>query len=299
MKKRSKSSLLPNKQKQGIFLLIGIGLGLIGAIIGFLLFNAKTNVIPLKENEIITEKKQSIGQPSTHYHSTKLKQFNFHTFNPNTVTKTELISFGLSQGQTNNFLNYLKAGGRFHSKEDLKKLYFMTEDIYKQMSPYINIPQQAITQTPKQEIIKENRYSQTQVKTKPFLILDLNQVDTLDLQAIRGIGPSYSKRIVKYRTLLGGYVKMEQLKEVYGMTDTLYQKIIPHLKIENSEPKKLNINTSTIKELSSHPYIDFHLAKAIINLRYDIKIYTSIDQIKQIHLLDQSTYEKLLPYLEL
>jgi DNA uptake protein ComE-like DNA-binding protein len=83
------------------------------------------------------------------------------------------------------------------------------------------------------------------------------------------------------------------------MTDTLYNSIVPYLKIEKINPTKLNINTSTIKELSSHPYIDFYLAKAIIKFRIELNNYKSIDQLRQIHLLDQKTYEKLLPYLEL
>ena len=83
------------------------------------------------------------------------------------------------------------------------------------------------------------------------------------------------------------------------MTDTLYEAIIPYLKINNPNPKKVNLNNSTIKQLSSHPYIDFYLAKAIVKLRSDLKSFKSIEEIKQIHLLDQETYNKLLPYLEL
>jgi DNA uptake protein ComE-like DNA-binding protein len=295
MKRKNKSSFLPKRQKLGVFLLIGIGLGVVGTIITFVLYNYQTSVLPLKDNEII--RKQTISQSPKEYNSTKPKQLNFQSFNPNTITKAELLNFGLTQKQADNFVNYLKAGGKFKTKEDLRKLYFMTEDIYNQMSPYINIPKQTIRQSSNQQPAKENNYSQT--STTQSLIFDLNQADTLDLQAIRGIGTSYSKIIVKYRTLLGGYVSLEQLKEVYGMTDSLYQKIIPFLKIENPSPKKLNINTFSIKELSAHPYIDFYLAKAIIKLRYDLKSYTSLQQVRQIHLLDQATYEKLLPYLEL
>ena len=98
---------------------------------------------------------------------------------------------------------------------------------------------------------------------------------------------------------MGGYVNLEQLKEVYGINDTLYQKIIPYLKLEKIEPKKININTATIKQLSSHPYIDFYLAKAIIKLRQEITIFKTLDQIRQVHLLNEKTYEKLLPYIEL
>ena len=168
------------------------------------------------------------------------------------------------------------------------------------MSPYVRIPkkEETISQSPTTKT--EITISKSQIiPSKPLIILDLNEADSLDFQILKGIGPSYARRIYIYGKKLGGYVKIEQIKEVYGMTDTLYNSIVPYLKIEKINPTKLNINTSTIKELSSHPYIDFYLAKAIIKFRIELNNYKSIDQLRQIHLLDQKTYEKLLPYLEL
>ncbi len=301
MKAKKKSSVLPKKQKQGIFLLLGIGLGILATIIILVFLNKDNKLITLKKNEI-SSSKQSFNK--SYYKNTYPNKYNkskntFHpfTFNPNKATKEELIKFGLSEKQASNFVNYVKAGGYFHKKEDLKKLYCMSDYLYSQISPYVIIPQ--INEINEKEFLKLNPTSKVLYSTKPNLIFDLNKADTLDLQSLRGIGPSYARRIYNYGKRLGGYVNIEQLKEVYGMNDTLYEKIIPHLKLENIETKKININTSTLKQLSSHPYIDFYLAKAIIKLRQEINNYKTLDQLRQIHLLDEKTYEKLLPYLEL
>lgn len=300
------NSFMPKKQKQGIFLLYGIGIGVIITILLILFINiSNSETTKFDKDDIVnsgkkenSEKKYREKFKKDNYNSkTKFKPF---FFNPNDISKTKLIEFGLSERQANNFVNYVKAGGRFNSEQDLRKLYCMNDFLYNKMSPYVRIPkkEETISQSPtnKTEITISKSHI---IPSKPLIILDINEADSLDFQILRGIGPSYAKRIYIYGKKLGGYVKIEQIKEVYGMTDTLYISIVQYLKIENVNPTKLNINTSTIKELSSHPYIDFYLAKAIIKLRIELNNYKSIDQLRQIHLLDQKTYEKLLPYLEL
>ncbi len=292
---KPKSPLILKKFKPGVFLLLGIGLGVVLMLVLLLFENEKTP-IPITDKEKNTKKENVVfGENKTEFARGKRNTYKFQSFNPNNINKEQLISFGLSPKQASIFVNYVNAGGRFKTKQDIKKLYFMTDDLYGQMSPFVVIePSIQTTNTS-----YTNTYSTNKYISKPQPIFDLNKADTIDLQVLRGIGPSYSRRIFKYGQKLGGYVRIEQLKEVYGMTDTLYTSIKPYLKINNPNPKKLNLNTSTIKELSSHPYIDFYLAKAIIKLRFDLKSFKSIEEIKQIHLLDQETYNKLLPYLEL
>lgn len=300
---------MPRKQRQGIIFFIGLGIGIVITILIIVLTNiGNSGVQDLNKEDITYPKKSNYSEGNykkedkeMDYGQKKKKAYNPFPFNPNTITKTQLVEFGLSEKQASNFVNYVRAGGKFKKTEDIKKLYCMSEDLYKAMSPYVRIPTQDKIETTKQD---DNSTISTKTINKPFtakpeIILDLNQADSLDLQILRGIGPSYGKRIYIYGQKLGGYVEISQLKEVYGMTDTLYNSIALYLKIDNPNPSKININTSTIKELSSHPYIDFYLAKAIIKLRIELGKYSSLEEIRQIHLLDEKNYEKLLPYLEL
>ncbi len=55
--------------------------------------------------------------------------------------------------------------------------------------------------------------------------VDLNSCDTSDLAALPGIGPVLSVRIIRYRKLLGGFASVEQLKEVYGLSEETYDRI--------------------------------------------------------------------------
>ena len=131
------------------------------------------------------------------------------------------------------------------------------------------------------------------------IIFDINYADTLDLQMLRGIGPTFARRICKYRDKLGGFVRLNQLKEVYGMTDTLYNSIIKQLKITAFEPKKININSVNIKELTKHPYIDYYLAKRIIEFHNSYGEFKNVYDLKKVYLMDETTFKRIKPYVGL
>lgn len=146
--------------------------------------------------------------------------------------------------------------------------------------------------------IKEQTILQFPVRDSVYL--DLNASDTLDLQEVRGIGKVRARNIYKYGQKLGGYISVEQLKEVYSIDSATFEQIKPHFYAGKTEIRKVNINSDDPKYLARHPYIDFALAKALIRFRkkYE-KDFNSIEEIKQIHLMDEETYNKLRPYIKL
>lgn len=146
--------------------------------------------------------------------------------------------------------------------------------------------------------IKEQTILQFPVRDSVYL--DLNASDTLDLQEVRGVGKVRARNIYKYGQKLGGYISVNQLKEVYSIDSATFEQIKPHFYAGKTEIRKVNINSDDPKYLARHPYIDFALAKALIRFRkkYE-KDFNSIEEIKQIHLMDEETYNKLRPYIKL
>lgn len=132
---------------------------------------------------------------------------------------------------------------------------------------------------------------------KEKIIIDLNTADTLDLQIIKGIGKVRARNIYKYGKQLGGYVNKEQLREVWGINDTVFEQISPYIVLKTKQVRTININTENIKELSFHPYIDYYLAKAIIQFRQQYGNFKNIEEIKKVHLMTEELYQKLAPYL--
>ena len=61
--------------------------------------------------------------------------------------------------------------------------------------------------------------------------------------------------------------------------------------------KKIDINTITLDELKTHPYIRFSIASAIIAFRNEHGPFQKIDDIKKVMAVTDEIYKKCYPYL--
>jgi DNA uptake protein ComE-like DNA-binding protein len=84
---------------------------------------------------------------------------------------------------------------------------------------------------------------------------------------------------------------------VYGMTDELYNGILPYLEVGNEPVRTININTADFTTLVSHPYIDKKIANAILNYRDFAKTIKSTDELVKQKALSQSEYDKISKYI--
>lgn len=128
-------------------------------------------------------------------------------------------------------------------------------------------------------------------------IIDINTADTSDFKSLKGIGSYYAKKIVSFRSKLGGFYKIDQLKEVYGLEPDVINNNIDHLKVEDSKLVKLNINELSDKELKKHPYISWQVANSIYFYRLNHGEYKSIEEITKSDVVTPDLYEKLKHYL--
>lgn len=93
-------------------------------------------------------------------------------------------------------------------------------------------------------------------KTSIAPLGDINRADTNALKRVGGIGSVLANRIVKFRSYLGFYVHMDQLKEVYRLPDSVYLKLTKQFTLDLSEVRRISINTSTKDELMRLPYLN-------------------------------------------
>lgn len=144
------------------------------------------------------------------------------------------------------------------------------------------------------------RYIRQEKFTEPRSI-SLNETDTTEWKKVPGIGSSFSRRIVKYRSLLGGYVSINQLKEVYGVTDELFETIAPFINeedVDRSDFVKININQLEFREILAHPYINYEQTKAIVNLRRRTGSITSTNQLAMLDEFTSEDIERITPYID-
>ena len=114
---------------------------------------------------------------------------------------------------------------------------------------------------------------------------------------IPGIGESYSDRILKYREMLGGYININQLLEVYGFTQELVDQISGQIIIKAEDIHKLKINTEDFNILLQHPYLEYNQVRMICNYRKDYKI-ESVKNLTRNNIINKEQAEKLEPYLD-
>ena len=144
--------------------------------------------------------------------------------------------------------------------------------------------------------IDSSRRSYPQVKE--LFVIELNAADTFELQRLRGIGPSFAKRIVKYRERLGGYLAKSQLLEVFGMDNEKFNEIKDHLTVNPDSIRKINLNVVTFKELLSHPYFPFEVTKNIMIYRKEHKKFLNTEELLMIKSINDSIYVKIKPYVK-
>ena len=248
--------------------------------------------LPLIESKIDSAYEQSKNKFSKNYNE-KINKSQLFVFNPNTVTVAELIKLGFREKTAGTFIKYRDRGFKFKQKEDLKKIYGVSDYLYNILEPYIliDLKSNTITIENKNEIGAKQF---TEKKSSSKKIVELNNCDSLELLDLKGIGPSYAKRILKYRSMMGGFVTVEQLKEVYGFTDELYADIKPFVKVNAELIKKININGDDFKTINKHPYLSYELTKQIFNFKRKTPI--TKDNFKEV-LNDDVVYTKVLAYI--
>ena len=144
---------------------------------------------------------------------------------------------------------------------------------------------------------KKTFESKNYPKKNESVIVELNSADTTALKQLKGIGSSFAKRIIKFRDLLGGFVKKEQLLEVYGFDKEKYDLVSPQIEIDLSKVKKININSASVDDLKKHPYMDKKSAVKIFWHRVNQGNYSDVSDIKKLNLVDETLFTKLAPYL--
>lgn len=65
--------------------------------------------------------------------------------------------------------------------------------------------------------------------------IPLNTASLEDLDTLQGIGPALAQRIIDYREEYGGFSRVEELKEVKGIGEVLFEQIRDSVTVEPAE----------------------------------------------------------------
>jgi DNA uptake protein ComE-like DNA-binding protein len=250
-------------------------------------FNKEMAAIKKSKSEIVAN---NFSDDSV-YHTVvkKKKKPLLYNFNPNTTTEKEWVSFGLTPKQAKSICKYTQKGGRFYSKDDLKKMYCLNSEQCNRLMPFVVIDDMD------NEILEvESDFGN--LEEDDTVKIDLNTANFESLMNINGIGPSTAKGILKYKDYLGGYVDKNQLLEVYHIDSSRFKQIAGYFIINTDSVKQFNINTATYYDLKKHPYISKNTAYEITQYRSIHGNFKAIEELKKINSISDSLYHKIYLY---
>jgi len=274
------------------------------------LFSKTTGPVILKQDAAVVfamdtlQKRQTVKKDfarneiesnSYRYERSETKSFvngELFQFDPNTISLADWQRLGLNERTGKTILKYVSKGGKFYKSEDLQKIWGMPEGFYERVKDYVKI-----TSVARNYHTYENKPF-VREERKP-IVININEADTTAFIALPGIGSKLSARIISFREKLGGFYSIEQIGETWGLPDSTFQKLKSRFQISGENVRKINLNTATKDELKAHPYIRWNLANAIVEYRSQHGNFKNLDELKNIVLVDEPTFEKITHYLNL
>ena len=205
-----------------------------------------------------------------------------YPFNPNFITDYKGYKLGMSVSEIDRLLAFRKENKYVNSPKEFQAVTKVSDSLLNAISPYFKFPDWV---TNKKEFKDYKKYPNTVfAKKEKIVIIDINQASQEDLIKIYGIGEAISLRILKFKESLGGFVSMEQMKDVWGLSPEVIDNLNSHFKVSVLPNfKKIDINNASIKDLSEFPYFKYPISKNIVTYRSmngDIKNIEDLTKIK-------------------
>ncbi len=187
-----------------------------------------------------------------------------YPFDPNLVGEAEWQRMGVPIAVAKRIRNYLSKGGRFRKAEDLRKIWGMTPSLADRLIPYVSIRH------------REKVFEKTIRSIQP---IDINTADAEAWKSLPGIGQVLAERIIKYRERSHGFGTKEELRSVFGLSDSLLTQLDPYLQIHESSLQKIPLNRASAYQMVVKTGIPMEVAKDIVRLRQENGLFTEIEEL--------------------
>jgi hypothetical protein len=168
------------------------------------------------------------------------------------MEEEDWVKTGLPVYMAKRIVKYQTKVRRLKRINDLFTIYGMDSARVAQVSPFLK------------EVSVASKATTFKRKQQEVVLLDINAADSLSLEALPTIGPVLAKRILKYRSLLNGYVSKEQYKEIYGITPEALH-ILKERTTVKTIPVVCSLKSADYQKLNGHFYLSGKDARYIVN----------------------------------
>jgi competence protein ComEA len=192
-------------------------------------------------------------------------------------------------------LNYREKGGRFKKQADLGKIYTLSQRDFERIAPYALFEAGSGAPLP---VAMAAGVSGAKRPAEHTALVDINRASMEAWATLPGIGEARARQLVNFREKLGGFLRVEQVGEMYGLPDSVFQRIRPRLAFSTPSLRKVNLNTATVADLDAHPYISKKQAQLIVAYREQHGDFAAPEGVAKIlAFTDKVWLEKVMPYL--
>lgn len=292
-----------------IWVILTIILAIIAGFTGYYIAdNQRSERLSLEEQqmykdiqaEVERRKQQMYKEAPYYYQASEESRSELFYFDPNTADSTQFLRLGLRPYIVRNIYKYRAKGGVFRKPDDFAKLYGLDPAVFERLKPYIKIGGKVAyedsVRREDERVRAMKRDSISRLKQEKYaagVVIDLNTADTTDLKKIPGIGSAYAAAIVRYRSQLGGYITVDQLKEI-GIPSKTYE----WLKVSSGNITRLKVNLSSFASLNRHPYLNFYQTKAIVEHRRKYGSLKNAGQLRLYSAFPPHDLQRIEPYLD-
>lgn len=195
-----------------------------------------------------------------------------YPFNPNFITDFKGYKLGMSVDEIDRLIAFRKQNKFVNSAAEFQAVTKVSDSLLSVIAPYFKFPDWVKNKKNDFQSFSKKDFS----KSKTIAVLDINTATKEDLMKINGIGDKISDRILNEKEKYGGFVSMQQMNDIWGLSPEVLDKLNTHFEVKTTAGiKKININSASIKELSQFPFFRYALAKNIViyrSMNGDIKI---------------------------
>ncbi len=219
-----------------------------------------------------------------------------YPFNPNLITDYKGYTLGMSVAEIDRLHDFRKTDKWVNTAEEFQKITLISDSLLNKISPYFKFP----------DWVKNANHTRNATPAKSLISLsikkrDLNTASMEDLIQIKGIGEVLAGRIIKYRVKIGGFVSDIQLKDIYGLNFETRKELFDNFTVLTppNDLIFLNINKASALELASVPYLDYELAREIVNYRTLHERIATFEELAKIKEFPSEKIDRIALYLTL
>ena len=215
-----------------------------------------------------------------------------YPYNPNFITDEKGYALGMSVEEIDRLLKFRSQNKFANSAAEFQAVTKVSDSLLAQMSPNFKFPDW---------VAKKSSRSKFKAFDKPVArtVLDINSATAEDLVNVYGIGPALSERILKQRTILGDFASMEQIGDIWGISEEVVTEMKLKFKvIADPTVKKIAINEASVSELSKFPYFRYPISKNIVTYRSMYGKIKSTDDLIKIQGIPAEKVNIIAVYLE-